>query len=572
MEKNEEYIGIVEKTGSNGEGILKNGDYTVFVPYALPEEKIKYKVLKVKKNICFAKITELCVPSEERVRPKCPVYEKCGGCQLQHLKYKHQLILKRKIVKDCLSKIAFLDEKVMPTVPSELEYGYRNKLQLPIRTEKNGIAIGFFAQNSHRIVQINDCPIQPWWCGKIIKIIRKYIDVFDVTAYSEESKCGLLKHVVVRDVDGKLIITVVINGNELPQANKLADLLSTEFNEFSLFVNINKDDTNVIFGKEFKCVYGRKKVVSSDMGVKFEIGPESFMQVNDLVRRNIYREAVKAADPDPDTVVIDAYSGAGLLTAIFATRAKKAVGIEIVKEAVDCADELKKLNGLDEKMENICAPCEVALPVVMERERLGGTKFTLILDPPRQGVDEKLISAIKTSLPERIVYISCSPQTLSRDLGLLSETLVREDGELKKAPENGEFSKYKIEYVKPFDMFPQTRHVETLVCLSKKSEKHISIDVEFGESDGQISLKKLQEELNERKHKKKTTYKDIQKWVEENYGFNVHTAYIAEVKRDLGLPMYDAPNAVEELKRPRSHPTEEMTIAIKAALKHFEII
>ena len=206
------------------------------------------------------------------------------------------------------------------------------------------------------------------------------------------------------------------------------------------------------------------------MGVKFEIGPESFMQVNDLVRRNIYREAVKAADPDPDTVVIDAYSGAGLLTAIFATRAKKAVGIEIVKEAVDCADELKKLNGLDEKMENICAPCEVALPVVMERERLGGTKFTLILDPPRQGVDEKLISAIKTAMPERIVYISCSPQTLSRDLGLLSETLVREDGELKKSPENGEFSKYKIEYVKPFDMFPQTRHVET-VCVLKR-EKH----------------------------------------------------------------------------------------------------
>lgn len=470
MEKNEEYIGIVEKTGSNGEGILKNGDYTVFVPYALPEEKIKYKVLKVKKNICFAKLVELCVPSEERVRPKCRVYEKCGGCQLQHLKYKHQLILKRKIVKDCLSKIAFLDEKVMPTVPSELEYGYRNKLQLPIRTEKNGIAIGFFAQNSHRIVQINDCPIQPWWCGKIIKIIRKYIDVFDVTAYSEESKCGLLKHVVVRDVDGKLIITVVINGNELPQVNRLVDLLSTEFGEFSLFVNINKDDTNVIFGKEFKCVYGRKKVVSSDMGVKFEIGPESFMQVNDLVRRNIYREAVKAADPDPDTVVIDAYSGAGLLTAIFATRAKKAVGIEIVKEAVDCADELKKLNGLDEKMENICAPCEVALPVVMERERLGGTKFTLILDPPRQGVDEKLISAIKTSLPERIVYISCSPQTLSRDLGLLSETLVREDGELKKAPENGEFSKYKIEYVKPFDMFPQTRHVECVVLLSRNED------------------------------------------------------------------------------------------------------
>ena len=417
---------------------------------------------------------------------------------------------------------------------------------------------------------INDCPIQPCWCKKIIKATRRYISECDVTAYSEESKAGLLKHVVVRDVDGKLLITYVINGNELPKKAELIAILSEEFKSFSLFENINKDDTNVILGEKFRCVYGPEKIGSSDMGVRYEIGPESFMQVNDLVRRKIYHDAVRAAEIIPGTTVIDAYSGAGLLTAIFASRAQKAIGIEIVKEAVDCADELKRVNGLDGRMENICAPCEVMLPLVMERERRSGARCVLVLDPPRQGVNEKLIEAIKKSRPERIIYISCSPQTLSRDLGLLTGTLERNGQELKKS-ENPE-GLYKIESVRPYDMFSQTKHVETLVVLSKKSASHIVVDVEFGEGEGQISLKEAKKSAEEQKPKKKITYKDIQRYVEENYGFKVHTAYIAEVKRELGLPMYDAPNAVEELKRPRSHPTEEMTAAIKASLKHFEII
>lgn len=529
MEKNEEYVGLVERVGSNGEGILKNGKYTVFVPYALPTEKIRYKVLKVKKNIVYGKLTELYVPAEVRIRPKCAVYEKCGGCQLQHFKYKDQLALKRKIVIDCLFKIAFIDQKVLPTIPSDLEYEYRNKLQLPIRTEKYGIAIGFFAQNSHRIVPINDCPIQPYWCKKIIKAVRTYISECDVTAYSEESKVGLLKHIVVRDVDGKLIITIVINGKELPKADRFIEILSESFSDFSLYANINRDDTNVIFGKKFILLHGKGKLVSSDIGIKYEIGPESFMQVNDTVRRNIYRDAVRAAGIDSETIVIDAYSGAGLLTAIFASRAKKAIGIEIVREAVDCADELKKFNGLDGKMENICAPCEEALPIVMRREKASGSKCVLVLDPPRQGVNEKLISVIKETLPERIVYISCSPQTLSRDLGLLTGTLVREGNELKRAENavvkpsennsdklsdgtsdmSGSMSKndeenhfYKIESIRPYDMFPQTKHVETLVVLShKKPDSHLEVKIDFDNTS-------LDKTVISERAKKKTEKKD----------------------------------------------------------------
>lgn len=570
MVKNSDYVGVVSRLGSNGEGIVREKDCTVFVPYALPKEKIRYKILKVKKNVAFGKVIEVCTPAEARIRPKCPVYEKCGGCQLQHLKYKLQLKLKSQIVKDCFSKIAFLDADIPPlAVRSELEYGYRNKLQLPVRTDSFGCVIGFFAQNSHRVVPINGCPIQPEWCNRIISVVKEFIETYSVPVYSDETCQGLVKHVVVRDVDGRLLITIVINGNSLPHSDDLINLLKKYFNKFSLFININKLNNNVVLTDEYVCLYGKKNVVSSDLGVKFEIGPGSFMQVNDGVKRKIYRDALKEAEVDEETTVIDAFSGTGMLTAIFAQKCKKAIGVEIVREAVDCADDLRIRNGLQDKMQNVCAACEDVLPDILARERASAKKCVLVLDPPRQGVEESLIESINKSLPDRIIYISCSPQTLARDVGLLVGSLKRNGDKLEKSDCDGA---YEIDVIRPYDMFPQTKHVETLVCLSKKSEKHISIDVEFGESDGQISLKKLQEELSERKQKKKTTYKDIQKWVEENYGFKVHTAYIAEVKRDLGLPMYDAPNAVEELKRPRSHPTAEMSDAIKAALKHFEII
>ena len=465
MLKNEERVGIVSRLGANGEGIIKDGEYTVFLPYALPNEKIKYKVLKVKKNVVFAKTLEVYTPAEERVRPACAVYEKCGGCQLQHLKYKLQLKLKSKIVKDCLSKIAFIDASVPLAERSELEYGYRNKLQLPVRAENFGCEIGFFAAGSHRIVPINSCPIQPEWCTRIIKAVKKYVKTNDISVYSDKQGAGLLKHVVVRAVDGKLLITFVINGDTLPCVNQLIATLKEYFNDFSLFVNINKLGNNVILGERFICLYGKDKVMTTDCGIKYEMGPESFMQVNDNVRRRIYSEAVKVAGVNEDTVVIDAYSGAGMLTAIFAQKAKKAIGVEILKEAVDCADALKKLNSLEGKMQNVCAPCEDALPEIMQRETENGENTVLVLDPPRQGVDQTLIQSIIKSKPQKIVYISCSPQTLARDVGLLTDTLTWQNGELVKN-ENPNPA-YELVSVKPYDMFPQTKHVETLVCLTR---------------------------------------------------------------------------------------------------------
>ncbi len=451
MVKNENYVGVVSRLGSNGEGIVREKDCTVFVPYALPQEKIKYKILKIKKNVAFGKVVEVYTPAEERIRPKCPVYEKCGGCQLQHLKYKLQLKLKSQIVKDCFSKIAFIDAPVAPAVRSDLEYGYRNKLQLPVREDQFGCVIGFFAQNSHRVVPIKGCPIQPDWSNRIIATLKEFIDKNSISVYN--------------DVDGRLLITVVINGDFLPCFDELINLLKKDFPKFSLFLNINKRNDNVVLTDEFVCLYGKKNVVSSDLGIKYEIGPASFMQVNDGVRRKIYQDAIKASETDGDTTIIDAYSGAGMLTAIFAQRSRKAIGIEIVKEAVECADDLKIRNGLESKMENVNAACEDVLPDILARERKASKKCVLVLDPPRQGVDEKLIEAIKRSLPDKIIYISCSPQTLARDVGLLIGSLKRNGEKLEKSDEGG---LYELKTVRPYDMFPQTKHIETLVCLNKK--------------------------------------------------------------------------------------------------------
>lgn len=618
IEKNDILTGKVQSFGSDGEGVVCAEGCVFFVPYALPGEEISFKALKIKGNTGYGKIEKVIVPAKGRVQPKCPVFYTCGGCQLQHADYETQREFKREKVKNALRKIGGVEAEVSPVVACESEYGYRNKLQIPVGVDANGhTALGFYAERSHRLVPAEKCYIHPAWAEDLMAAFREYIAVSGAKGYDERTKKGLLRHLVAREIDGKLLVTVVATARKLPCEAWLTGRLQKLFPGCGVYVNVNTGDTNVIFGDRFYLLCGAARLEGRTGGIAYEAGAETFVQVNPEIREKLYERAMEACFAGGADTVIDAYSGGGLMTAMAAKRCKRAYGVELNKEASACAEALKAKNGL-QNMTNICGDAAAEVPAIMDRERAlwekesagkavssphgYGEKVALILDPPRAGVARSVLQAILKSGIERFVMISCNPATLARDLGILTGTLREENGVLVKVPaaetgettgkESGKFfdgesidgelsdgagereitAYYKIESVEPFDMFPQTKHVETLVCLSKKSEKHISIDVEFGESDGQISLKKLQEELNERKHKKKTTYKDIQMWVEENYGFKVHTAYIAEVKRELDLPMYDAPNAVEELKRPRSHPTTEMSDAIKAALKHFEII
>ncbi len=467
MQKNEVYTHVIDDIGFNGEGITKVDGITCFVPYSITGEKVEFKVLKVSGNLAYCKYQEIVTPADQRVRPKCPVYTKCGGCQLQHLKYTEQLKLKANTIKNCFKKIAGLDVTVSKPIKSESEYGYRNKLQLPVREVNGNVKIGFYAENSHRVVDINKCPIQQPWNEELISIFRNFMHKYSISAYNEEKKEGLIKHIVARSVGGNLMIIVVINGKNLPFYTELVQMLSISIKKFSLFISENTVDNNVVLGDNVKLLFGSPSYSISECGIKYSISPTSFMQVNDTIRTKLYQEVIKSCELDEDTICIDAYSGAGLLTAMIAKRSYKAIGIEIIKEAVENANSLAKLNGLEGKMINYHGLCEELLPTIIEEERKSGKRIVVVLDPPRKGCNIKVINALLKACPDKIVYVSCSPQTLARDVGILVGKLENANGEIKKATSetNG---KYAIKRIKPFDLFPQTKHIETVACLARQ--------------------------------------------------------------------------------------------------------
>ncbi len=466
MEKNKEYVGTVCAIGSNGEGIIKDNGAIIFVPYTLVGEKVKYKVLKVSSKCVYAKALEILTPAEMRVRAKCPVFTKCGGCQLQHVKYENQLSLKEQSIKDTFKKVANLDVEVLPAVSGDNEFRYRNKLQLPVCETKDGTVIGFYAENSHRVVPISDCPINAYWTKDIISAFTKYINENKVKGYNEQTNTGDLREITVKEIKGNLIITAVVCSPKLNGYDRLVEVLK-EFVKlpFSLYVNVNDKQTNVIYGEEFKLVYGKADYTSEMLGIKYKIGVQSFMQVNNSVCSKLYSNVKAHVNANENTVVIDAYSGAGLMTAILAQNAKKAIGIEIVKEAVECADQLAKINKLDHKITNYLGKCEEILPNLIAKEKQENNDVCVVLDPPRKGCDIKVIHSIIESNIDKIIYVSCKPSTLARDVGLLIGTLGVQDGQVKRI-ENANL-RYKIKLVKPFDMFAQTKHVETLVVLER---------------------------------------------------------------------------------------------------------
>ena len=473
IEKNDIICAVTDAVSSNGEGIIKHEGITFFVPACLPGEKVRFRVLKIKGNIGYGKAEEILTPAEERVRPKCPVFLRCGGCCLQHMDYAVQLLHKATVVKDALRKIGGLHISVPPAFKSDFPYGYRNKLQIPIGVDKDGKnVIGFYAEHSHRIVPISACAIHPEWAEKLMAVIQRYMTECAVKGYDEENKTGVLRHLVAREIGGKYIITLVSVKRDLPSLPYLVELLSQALHTFTLYININQDDTNVILGKEFHLVHGTGFFDGEEQGICYEAGPVTFLQVNENVRTKLYKDAIKTVCEDGDEVVIDAYSGGGLLTAMIAKKVKRVYGIELEEEASRCAESLKAKNGLT-NMTNICGYVEEKLPEVLAKEK--GEKVRLILDPPRAGIARSVLKALLESGISKLTLISCNPATLARDLGILTGRLIESNGELVKNPayegiaeEETISGYYAVEKIQPYDMFPQTKHVETLVCLARK--------------------------------------------------------------------------------------------------------
>ena len=430
--------------GCNGEGVARHDGVVLFIPFALPGEVVKVQVINTKQKAYICKILEVIKSSPDRVEPICPVFKKCGGCQLQHMNYKSACDFKTELVQNAITHIGKIDYKVNRCIESNNQYYYRNKLAFPI--DLNSRSVGMYRTASHNVVSIDNCYIQKDWCKEIIDIFNCYLKSTNATIYDENTGKGIIRHLVVREVNSKLLVTVVVNGNNLPDSEKLISMLSDSGISFGLNININKGKSNVILTDSYKHIFGLKEIELEEYGIRYNINNASFMQVNDFIKYSIYDAVLK--EIDKNDIVVDSYSGAGLLTAIMSRVCKYAYGIEIVKPAVDIANDLMDHNNIT-NMKNICGDATIELPKLTKK--IDGD-FIVVIDPPRKGCSKQVIDTLAKVQPKKIIYISCNPSTLARDLYNFREVA----------------SNYNIKTIQPYDMFPQTKHVETLVVMEKR--------------------------------------------------------------------------------------------------------
>ena len=546
----------IEDCGIDGEGIGKADGFTVFVKDAVIGDTVRAKIMKAKKNYGYGRLEEIITPSPDRVEPKCQFARQCGGCQLQALSYEKQLEFKTSKVRGHLERIGgFTDIPMEKILGMDQPFHYRNKAQFPVGKSKDGrIITGFYAGRTHSIIENRDCALGVTRNKEVLDRVIAHMEKFHIQPYDENTGKGLVRHVLIRYgfFTDEMMVCLIINGEKLPGEEALVKSLRQIPETVSVMVNVNKKRNNVILGEKVRLLWGQPYITDKIGEISYQISSLSFFQVNPYQTGRLYGKALEYAQLSGNETVWDLYCGIGTISLFLAQKAKMVRGVEIIPAAIENAKENACLNGFD-NTEFFVGKAEEVLPE--QFARTGERADVIVVDPPRKGCDETLLSTIIEMQPDRVVYVSCDSATLARDLKYLCER------------------GYELKKVCPVDMFPNTVSVETVVLLShKKPDGHINVKVEFGEGEGKVPLDNIAKRAESYKPKERVTYKMIKEYIEAKYGFKVHTAYIAEVKRDLGLPMYDAPNAVEELKQPRKHPTPEKVEVIKDALKHFEVI
>lgn len=454
VHKNESYeVDIVDLT-HEGAGVARVNGFTLFVPNTLPGERAKIKVVGVKKGFGFGRLEELIEESPERVDPPCPIYKWCGGCQLQHLSYEGQLEYKRKQVEDVLTRIGKLEGvPVLPTLGMGDEpWRYRNKAQVPVGERNGRLITGFYQKRSHEIVEMDSCIITGDTNDDAVQAVKEIVNKYNITAYNEEKHKGILRHIIARygKTTGDLMIVLVTNGKDLPQRKKIMEDIRDALPEIkSIVQNINSKRTNVIFGEETRVLWGAEYIYDFIGDIKFAISARSFYQINPDQTKVLYDQALQYAELNGDETVIDAYCGIGTISLFLAQQAKKVYGVEIVPEAIEDARRNAELNNIT-NAEFAVGKSEDVIP---EWKKQGITPDVIVVDPPRKGCDEELLKTIIEMKPKRVIYVSCNPSTLARDLRVL------EDGG------------FKTQKVQPVDMFPQTTHVETVTLLELNNHK-----------------------------------------------------------------------------------------------------
>ncbi|EJT6153913.1 23S rRNA (uracil(1939)-C(5))-methyltransferase RlmD [Clostridium perfringens] len=454
VEKNKEYIFDIISQGYEGEGIAKiDNKYPIFIEGALKGEKVKVRIVKVNKNFAYGKLMEVLEASEERVNPPCAIYKRCGGCKLQHASYKAQLDFKWDRVKDCVSKIGKLDPSIVKyPLGMENPWRYRNKVQLPIGLINGEVKIGFFAPRSHDIIDMESCLIQDEIGDKVVKLTREWIEKFNIRPYNvdgEYDEKGIVRHIMIRRgfTTNEVMVVLVTNGEKLPHKEEFVDLMVKNIPGIkSVIQNINSKKTNVILGLESKTLWGEDTISDYIGDFRFNISPLSFFQVNPTQTEVLYGKALEYANLTGNEEVFDAYCGTGTITLFLSQKAKKVYGVEIIPQAIDNA----WINAKENKVENVeffVGESEVVIPDLINK---GVKADVVVVDPPRKGCDKKLLDAITNIDAKKIVYVSCDPSTLGRDLQVLEE--------------NG----YKTLEVQPVDMFPNTAHIENVALLISK--------------------------------------------------------------------------------------------------------
>ena len=568
MKKNDSIELKIEDMGVDGEGIGKYEGMTFFVKDAVIGDTIRAGITKLKKNYGYARVQEILEPSPYRVQPECPLYARCGGCQIQAMDYRQQLCYKQKKVRGNLIRIGgfapeLIDSVMEEIVGMEQPYRYRNKAQFPIGEDRDGMPVaGFYAARTHSIIPVEDCKLGVTQNEQVLGVVLSYMRENGVRPYDETTGRGLVRHVLIRYgfTSKELMVCLVINGETLPQEKKLVDALCKIEGMTSISVNINRKNTNVILGEETRTVWGSDYItdqihlrdcdhdfVLTDTAIAYHISPQSFYQVNPGQTEKLYSLALSYAGLTGKETVWDLYCGIGTISLFLAQKAGKVYGVEIVPQAIEDARSNAALNGIT-NASFFVGKAEEVLPEFYEKESRKPDADMLhpdviVVDPPRKGCDEKCLETMLRMEPDRIVYVSCDPATLARDLKILCG------------------GGYELRKVRPVDQFGHTTHVETVVLLSKGMFDSRKVKVDFSLEDMDLS-----------EFKGKATYEQIKAYVLEQTGLKVSSLYIAQIKKKCGLDVgenFNLPKS-ENARQPQCTPEKEE--AIMQAFRHFGII
>lgn len=542
VKKNNTYNLEITSVSSDGNGVGHIDGFTVFVPQTVDGDVIECLIVKVRSSFAYGKAMKIIKSSPHRKEAECSAYKRCGGCQLMHIDYERQKQIKLDIVNGALKRIGgFTDFEADGIDALENPYRYRNKMVFPVGYDKNGKTVcGFYAQRSHDIMPLDDCFSGSDKNGAVIKAVLDYMKKYNVSAYDEESHNGTVRRIFMRSAHktGEVMAVISINADDLPHKDELVKaLLEADKNIASVILNINKKKTNLVLGDKNVTVYGKDSIEDVLMGISFEISPHSFYQINPVMTERLYQKALEYASLSGNERVMDIYCGIGTISLCAAKKASEVIGVEIVEAAIENAKDNAKRNGI-ENARFYADSAENIVPKLIEN---GERPDVVILDPPRKGSDEKTLDAIIKAQPKRVVYVSCNPSTLARDLKYMAQ--------------NG----YTPIKAHCYDLFPHTVHVETVVLLSKLyPDDRIEVDLDLDELDITAA-------------ESKATYEEIKAYIRNKYGFKVSSLYIAQTKTKCGIIERINYNISKKGTRvPQCPPDKEN--AIKDALKHFGMI